>query len=191
MCTANPEKSTHPCYTQVSEFPGSHLFFWHFTASWEAVQEVPDREQRTCHQKTLPTLCQRYMNFFSPCLHYNVHSPIYKLLWAISSTVDKPGNITEAAPCICDLCFLLNIKLPRLSTSIFWNGTHGNIWWTGENRSLWPVIHTCPFVSNLSFPATGSGIWAQQLEFQYPRMLYSWGSLDSSHPDTDHPQMQL
>lgn len=142
-------------------------------------------------RKHFPAYARGTWIYFFPCLHCSVHSPIYKLLWAISSTVDKPGNITEAAPCICDLCFLLNIKLPRLGTSIFWNGTHGNIWWTGENRSLWPVTHTCPFVSNLSFPVTGSGIWAQQLEFQYPCMLYSWGSLDSSHPDTDHPQMQL
>lgn len=46
----------------------------------------------------------------SSCLHCGAHHPIYKPLRAISSTVDKPGNITEATPCICDLCSLLNIK---------------------------------------------------------------------------------
>lgn len=127
------------------------------------------------------------MAFFSR-LHCGIHSPIYKPLWAITSTADKPGNITEAAPCICDLYSLLNIKLPRLGTSIFWNGAHGNIWWIGENRSLWPVAHTCPFVSNPSFPAADSGIWAQQLEFQYLCALFvrEPGSEPSRHwPSAD------
>lgn len=192
---------TNPHFTSREiHAPASHSSFWIFwgpicssdtsqpPASLSRGFLTGTREPVT--RKHFPAYARGTWIFF-PSLHYSVHSPIYKLLWAISSTVDKPGNITEAAPCICDLCFLLNIKLPRLGTSIFWNGTHGNIWWTGENRSLWPVTHTCPFESNLSFPATGSGIWAQQLEFQYPCMLYSWGSLDSSHPGTDHPQMQL
>lgn len=127
------------------------------------------------------------MAFFSR-MHCGIHSPIYKPLWAITSTADKPRDITEAAPCTCDLYSLLNIKLPRLGTSIFWNRAHGNIWWIGENRSLWPVAHTCPFVSNLSFPAADSGIWAQQLEFQYLCALFvrEPGSEPSRHwPSAD------
>lgn len=54
-------------------------------------------------RKHFPALPAPEVNGFPPPpptsrLHCGAHSPIYKPLWAISSTVDKPGNITEAAP---------------------------------------------------------------------------------------------
>lgn len=87
------------------------------------------------------------------CLYCGIHSPIYKPLWAISGAVDKPENITEAAPLHLWFMFLAKYKTPKaLHINILeWSTWKYLMDW--ENKSPWPATHTCPFVSNLSFPA--------------------------------------
>lgn len=130
----------HLCHTQVSELPGSHLFFWHFTASWEPVQEVSDREQRTCHQKKLPSLCQRYMDFF---FFFPACTIVFRVQFTSFSELLVVQSISQATlqklPLHLWFMFLAKYKAPKARhiNILEWN-TWKYLMDLGK-QILWPV----------------------------------------------------
>lgn len=88
------------------------------------------------------------------CLHCGAHSPIYKPLWAISSTVDKPGNITEAAPPHLWFMFLAKYKAPKARhiNILEWSTWKYLMDW-GERISVASHSHL-PFCEQSVFPCS-------------------------------------